>query len=132
MAAYKTAYPKEKLERVLGKNYYARHVDMSLIFHNRIISEDESIKCLKHGTTHLDRWLRSIVELAKEPEFAPGTDNPIPRLIEANVRKQMKNITESVVFEEVNEFTRDLKISIHGWVFDLEKGRLKELHKRGE
>lgn len=66
------------------------------------------------------------MELAKDPQFAPGTKDPIPRLIEANVLKQIENIKESIVFKEVCE-TRGTEPDIHGWVFDLAVGQLKEL-----
>lgn len=65
------------------------------------------------------------MELAKEPQFAPGTENPIPRLIEASVLKQMGNIKESTVFKEA--YDSDSKAGIHGWVFDLATGQLKDV-----
>lgn len=57
--------------------------------------------------------------------------DPIQRLVEANVRQQMKNILESKVFKEQKEqLTSDSKaqVDIHGWVFDLATGKLKDLN----
>lgn len=70
------------------------------------------------------------MELAKESRFAPGTENPIPRLIEASVLKQVENIKESTVFIEAYDSLgqgTDSEAGIHGWVFDLATGQLKVL-----
>lgn len=90
---------------------------------------------MDQGKQHLDRWLEPIVELANNSDFAPGTatamGDPIQRLVEANVRQQMKNILESKVFKEQKEqLTSDSKaqVDIHGWVFDLATGKLKDLN----
>lgn len=86
---------------------------------------------MDEGKTHLDSWLEPIVELAKNAEFAPETaaamGDPIQRLIEANVRQQMKNISESKVFKEQLTFDLKAQVDIHGWVFDLATGQLKNL-----
>ena len=69
---------------------------------------------------HLTRWLRSIVELAKKPEFAPGTPDPIPRLIKANIKRQVEHISKTSI-------VKNATVDLHAFLYGLEDGVLEVL-----
>lgn len=69
-------------------------------------------------STPLHRWLAPLMELGR------NTKGDLTALVEANVRMQVENIRVSEVIQRKWE-TED--ISIHGLVYELETGRLRDL-----
>ncbi|RPD63531.1 carbonic anhydrase [Lentinus tigrinus ALCF2SS1-6] len=70
----------------------------------------------------LERWLAPLTELARGL-LDEGTD--MSGLVEANVRMQVANIAGSEVMQRVWAAGKD--VQVHGWVYDLESGRLRDL-----
>ena len=66
----------------------------------------------------LERWLVPLTELAR------NTEGDLTTLVEANVRVQVENILKCDVIEREWK-RRDLHI--HGWVYELETGKLRDL-----
>jgi carbonic anhydrase len=92
---------------------------------------------VKHGMTHhdlglLDAWIANIrtlyVEHAAELARLATDAERWDRLVEINVRRQVRNVAGSAIVHKAwNEERRPL---IHGWVCDLRTGYLKELETR--
>ncbi|KAI0673263.1 carbonic anhydrase [Trametes maxima] len=66
----------------------------------------------------LGRWLAPLTEIAKE-----HTD--LTALVEANVRSQVANIVQTDVITAAWAQGKD--VEVHGWVYELETGRLRDL-----
>ncbi|KAI0698744.1 carbonic anhydrase [Earliella scabrosa] len=66
----------------------------------------------------LERWLAPLVEIAK------NTEGDLTALVEANVRAQVANIVKTDVIQ--HEWTKR-DVQVHGWVYELETGRLRDL-----
>ena len=102
----------------------------------------------------LERWLAPLISLAAQPEFMPCITNGdsdaqpngngvhvdaaqnrsalLTELSKANVRAQVENIVASEVirgaWDSVNSGILERKrVYVHGWVYDLENGRLNDL-----
>jgi carbonic anhydrase len=77
-----------------------------------------------------DNWLRHIQDvqakhegrLAKIPEEARRID----RLCELNVVEQVANVCQTTIVQDAWE--RGQKLSVHGWVYGLQDGLLRDLH----
>jgi carbonic anhydrase len=67
-------------------------------------------------TAPINRWLLPLTKLAAS--LVPSSD-PLVQLVEENIRAQVANISST-------ETGR--KVWIHGWVFEIEKGRLRDLN----
>ena len=65
-----------------------------------------------------ERWLAPLVEIAK------NTEGDLTALVEANVRAQVANIVKTDVIQ--HEWTKR-DVQVHGWVYELETGRLRDL-----
>ncbi|KAH9838405.1 carbonic anhydrase [Rhodofomes roseus] len=70
-------------------------------------------------STPLDRWLAPLVTIAKETGHGPA------ELVEANVRAGVANIVASDVMKSA--WVQGKDVQVHGWVYEIEKGRLKDL-----
>jgi carbonic anhydrase len=76
-----------------------------------------------------DNWLRHVGDVAqKHAELLD--ENGLEslrhaRLCELNVIEQVSNVCESTVVEDA--WSRGQKLSVHGWVYDLLDGRVREL-----
>ena len=92
---------------------------------------------VKHGMTHddlglLDAWIANIrtqyVEHAAE--LAALADDTLrwDRLVELNVRRQVRNVAGSAIVHKA--WKEERRPLIHGWVCDLKTGYLKELETR--
>ena len=68
----------------------------------------------------LARWLAPLTDLAR----SLGPDGDLTALVEANVRVQVGNILTSEVLEREWKI-RD--VHVHGWVYELETGKLRDL-----
>lgn len=70
-------------------------------------------------STQLDRWLAPMIALAKELGGTPAD------LVEANVRAAVANIAATEVMKSAWASGKD--VQVHGWVYEIEKGSLKDL-----
>ena len=88
--------------------------------------------------TPLSRWLAPLINLAsKLPSFsavlcAEPDSQVLTQLSEANVSAQVGNIVKTDVitnaWAEANAGEKGRKkVYVHGWVYDLESGRLRDL-----
>ena len=68
----------------------------------------------------LMRWLAPLVEIARAH---PGAD--LTTLAEENVKAGVRNLVESEVLKGAWAGGKDVKV--HGWVYELETGRLRDL-----
>ncbi|NVO30453.1 carbonic anhydrase [Hymenobacter lapidiphilus] len=78
----------------------------------------------------LNPWLRNIRDVYRlhhtELEAIEDADARYDRLVELNVQEQCINVVKTAVVQQMyleNEFP-----TVHGWVFDLKTGLLKDLH----
>lgn len=78
-------------------------------------------------------WLGPLTELAREldygpdPNFDPTHPRPsIDLLMEENVKQQVQNVAST--FPKGDSMTGSKKdVWVHGWIFDVERGRLRDL-----
>jgi len=81
----------------------------------------------RHGL--IDNWLRHIrdiyqrrkEELASEPDQAAR----LRRLCEINVEEQVANASHTTIVQDA--WHRGQKLRIHGWIYDIQDGLLKDL-----
>ncbi|PIL32822.1 transporter [Ganoderma sinense ZZ0214-1] len=66
----------------------------------------------------LERWLEPLTELVRD------TEGDLNALVEANVGEQVRNILRS---EAIELEWKQRDVQIHGWVYELETGRLRDL-----
>jgi len=76
----------------------------------------------------LNPWLRNIRDIYRHHRHEIETSNSITdrqrRLVELNVRVQCVNVIKA---PEVQKAIRSKTLKVHGWVFDMETGLLKDL-----
>ena len=76
----------------------------------------------------LNPWLREVRNVfrlhKKELDAAPDEDTQYRRLVELNVQVQCLNVLKTV---EAQRARRARNLQVHGWVFDMGSGRLKDL-----
>lgn len=76
----------------------------------------------------LNPWLRNIRDVyrlhKKELNSIECEQERYDRLVELNVQEQCVNIIKTA---EVQQALRRNELTVHGWVFDLKSGRLKDL-----
>ncbi len=89
---------------------------------------------VKASLTHqslgpIDKWLRNIKDIANvnwsELQRIEGEDARTNRLVELNTIEQAKNLTHTAIVQRAWAKGKDLYL--HGWVFDMATGLLKEL-----
>lgn len=77
----------------------------------------------------IDHWLHPIREVAHEHrhelEALPEERERLNRLCELNVIRQVRNVGSDVFVQDA--WARGQKISVHGWVYSLETGLIKDL-----
>jgi len=77
-------------------------------------------------TTPLARWLAPLTELARSLKIAPmSVDGALQQLVEQNVKVQVENLARSKTI--VDAWAGKKKVSIHGWIYDLSSGKLRDL-----
>jgi carbonic anhydrase len=80
-----------------------------------------------HGL--IDNWLRHIRDIytrrQEELDRIPDAADRVNRLCELNVIEQAANVGNTTVVQEA--WTRGQGLSIHGWIYDLNDGLLKDL-----
>src|SRR3981189_695695 len=78
----------------------------------------------------VDHWLHPIREVYKEPRHAPDAmphaAARLDRLCELNVARQVKNVAADVFVQDA--WARGQDISVHGWVYSLANGLVKDLN----
>ena len=78
----------------------------------------------------LNPWLRMIRDVYRlhqdELDAIADSDERYRRLVELNVQEQCVNIIKMAVVQENYLANRSLRV--HGWVFDIKTGELKDLH----
>lgn len=76
----------------------------------------------------LNPWLRNIRDVYRlhkdELNSIKNEDDRYKRLVELNVQEQCINLIKTA---EIQNAYKERKISVHGWVFDLESGSLIDL-----
>lgn len=77
----------------------------------------------------IDKWLRNIKDIAnmhwKELETISDSNAKTDRLVELSTIEQAKNLTHTAIVQ--NAWHKGRELYIHGWVFDMASGKLKEL-----
>ncbi|EKM82555.1 hypothetical protein AGABI1DRAFT_111160 [Agaricus bisporus var. burnettii JB137-S8] len=74
----------------------------------------------------LNRWLKPLTRLAAT--LGVSTTPPkvaLPVVIEESVKRQVENVCESEVI--VGAWTKGQEVHVHGWVYELAEGRLRDL-----
>lgn len=69
--------------------------------------------------TPLGRWLEPLTAIARERTYT------LEELVEVNVKKQVTNITNADTVR--NAWKRGQDIWVHGWVYDIPDGRIRDL-----
>ena len=85
---------------------------------------------LRHSRLGLiDNWLRHVQDVARKhaAELGALTDETqrLNRLCELNVVAQVLHVGETTVVQDA--WSRGKKVEIHGWIYDLHDGLLKDL-----
>ncbi|MDE3045781.1 MAG: carbonate dehydratase [Verrucomicrobiota bacterium] len=83
-----------------------------------------------HHLGLVDNWLRNIRDVhARHKEELDAIQDPHlrhNRLVELNVLQQVLNVCHTTIVQEA--WANHRSLYIHGWVYDLESGRLKDLN----
>ncbi|CAG8631455.1 10244_t:CDS:2 [Paraglomus brasilianum] len=86
-----------------------------------------SLSTGQHGI--VDNWLRMIKDIYRNNKHDVDSHytkkERINRLVELNVVRQVNNIASTPIVQEA--WANGRKLEVHGWVYDLETGRLKDL-----
>lgn len=83
-----------------------------------------------HGL--IDNWLRHIRDVMRFNDEQLGTldeQQRFDRLCELNVIEQVRNVRNTTVVQ--NALKKGAKLSIHGWIYNIENGILKDLYTDG-
>jgi carbonic anhydrase len=77
---------------------------------------------------YVDNWLRNIKEIynnnTKELEAIENKEDRVNRLVELNVVEQERNLAKTKVVQNAWE---NRELDIHGWVYGLDSGIIKDL-----
>ena len=83
-----------------------------------------------HHLGLVDNWLRHIRDVyahsRKELEQLPNETLRYNRLVELNVIRQVLNVCHTTIVQEA--WFQKRPLTVHGWVYDLESGLLKDLN----
>jgi carbonic anhydrase len=76
-------------------------------------------------------WLRHLADVRDqhqpELEALPSDEQRTHRLCELNVIEQVRNVCESTIVQDA--WKRNHSLTVHGWVYSLQNGLLKDLLK---
>ncbi|KAL1757186.1 carbonic anhydrase [Schizophyllum commune] len=79
----------------------------------------------------LNRWLAPLTKLAAELKLSSAPrDEALDALVEENVKAQVENIIQSQTIQKAwqnGKSPRGKEVWVHGWVFGLSIGKLKDL-----
>ena len=82
----------------------------------------------RHGL--IDNWLRHIQDVAHQhpEELAAIQDTTarLNRLCELNVESQVRNVARTTIVQDA--WARGQNVALHGWVYDLNDGLLRDLN----
>ncbi|ORU93022.1 MAG: carbonic anhydrase [Cycloclasticus sp. symbiont of Bathymodiolus heckerae] len=81
----------------------------------------------EHGL--IDNWLRHIKDVVRfNAEQFEGLehDAKVNLLCELNVKEQVNNICNTTIVQ--NAWKQGHELSVHGWIYNIENGVLKDLH----
>lgn len=95
--------------------------------HNDCGGIKASLEDLDHGL--IDNWLRHIKDVSHlhSDELSKlNQKEKIDRLCELNVQEQVKNVCNSTVVQSA--WKNGSELSVHGWVYSLKNGILKDLN----
>jgi carbonic anhydrase len=77
----------------------------------------------------IDNWLRHVQDVMEKHSAAlarePDTAARLKRLCELNVIEQVSNVCRTTIVQSAWE--RGQELSVHGWVYGLDDGRLRDL-----
>ncbi len=77
----------------------------------------------------INKWLRPIKDVyrihRRELETIANQDARIDKLVELSVVEQIQNLAETSIVQEA--WAKHNRPCLHGWVYDIKTGRLKEL-----
>lgn len=77
----------------------------------------------------INKWLRNIKDVyrlnSRELEAIGDAQKRYDRLVELNVTEQVQNVAETSIVQKA--WKSDQRPTIHGWVYDLRTGYLKEI-----
>jgi carbonic anhydrase len=77
----------------------------------------------------IDNWLRHVQDVAEQHRamLAPIEDVVVraDRLCELNVIEQVRHVCQTTIVQEA--WARDQPLAIHGWIYGLQDGRLRDL-----
>ncbi|MDX1392413.1 MAG: carbonate dehydratase [Rheinheimera sp.] len=83
----------------------------------------------KQRVGFVDNWLRNVKDVyamhREEIEQLADEDDRVNRLIELNVAEQVRNLCHTSFVQEA--WDRGQPLTIHGWVYSLRNGRVKDL-----
>ncbi|MEH6784179.1 MAG: carbonate dehydratase [Alcanivorax jadensis] len=86
-----------------------------------------SMEDVPHGL--IDNWLRQVRELylrnRKHLVKLPDDKAQLDRMCELNVARQVINVSNTTVVQEA--WRRDQPLTIHGWIYGIGDGRLRDL-----
>ena len=76
-----------------------------------------------------DNWLRHVQDVRERHrpflDACPGPAQRVDRLCELNVIEQVRNVAQTTVVRDA--WRRDRRLSVHGWVYALRDGLLRDL-----
>ncbi|KAJ3090180.1 hypothetical protein HK102_004485 [Quaeritorhiza haematococci] len=80
----------------------------------------------------IDNWLRFIKDVRVENRiqlrnYQEGSQEQFDRMVELNVMKGVFNLVHSTIVQ--NAWGRGQKIDVHGWVYQLKDGMIRDLHR---
>lgn len=77
----------------------------------------------------IDNWLRHIEEVAEENRIEldaiPDEEGRVDRLCELNVMAQVMNVSRTTIVRQA--WGRGQKLQVHGWIYSIADGLLKDL-----
>jgi carbonic anhydrase len=77
----------------------------------------------------IDNWLRHVQDVHKKHRAAidaiDGVETRLARLCELNVLEQVRNVCETTILRDA--WARGQSVMVHGWIYGLSDGRLKNL-----
>jgi carbonic anhydrase len=77
----------------------------------------------------INKWLRNIKDVMRlnrnELNAIENEDEKFKRLVELNVIEQVYNLHKTSIIQEA--WAKDAEVHVHGWVYDLQEGLIKDL-----
>lgn len=77
----------------------------------------------------IDNWLRHVQDVRKKYETPllaiADTENRGDKLCELNIVEQVANVCETTVIQDA--WARGQNVTVHGWIYGLKNGRLRDL-----